>query len=89
MSFVEIYKTKNDGTQEIMAICHLTDDFVVCEGNERLVKSLEDGVLDYSSDDSNKKLFFKDGLKFLEQLKYNFKSGYLNASEVKEGVDNV
>jgi len=86
MTFVEIYKTKNDGSQEIIATCRLKDDVVACEGNEVLINNLkEDGISDYSSADPGKKLFFKDGPKFLEQLMFNFKSGYLNASAVKEG----
>jgi len=85
MSFVEIYKLQNNGEQKIIVTCKLIEKTVICEGDEAFINNLKkDGILDYSSDDHNKKLFFKDGLKFLEQLKYNFKSGYLNASEVKE-----
>lgn len=85
MKYIEIYKLKNDGTQEIIAICSLKENKVVCQGDENFVKSLEeDGILDYSSSSSFKKLFPKDGLKFLEQLKFNFKSGYLNASDIKD-----
>ena len=85
MPFVEIYKIKNDGSQIVAATCHLKDGMVVCEGDEVLINNLErDGIFDYSSADPDKKLFFQDGLKFLEQLMFNFKSGYLNASAVKE-----
>ena len=85
MSKVEIYKLNNDGTQTIIATCKLDGDKVVCEGeNKVFIQNLEkDGITDYSSEEKNT-LFSKDGLKFLEQLQYNFKSGYLNASEVKE-----
>lgn len=84
MQFVEFYKLKNDGSQEIIATCTMAEDIVVCEGDEALIKNLEkDGILDYSQTPPQK-IFPKDGLRFLEQLKYNFKSGYLNASEIKE-----
>ena len=82
--YVEFYKLRNDGGQKVIAICRLREDgSVTCEGDITLVKNLEDnGVVDYSDTD-RKGLFLKDGLKFLEQLKFNFTSGYLNASEVK------
>jgi hypothetical protein len=84
MPKVEIYKLNNDGSQTIIATCALDGEKVVCEGeNKTFIDNLEkDGITDHSSEE-RKKLYPKDGLKFLEQLQYNFKSGYLNASEVK------
>ena len=83
MRYVEIYKLKNDGSQEMFIICSLKGKQAICKGNENFVKSLEkDGIMDYSN--PAEKLFPKDGLKFLEQLKFNFQSGYLNASDIKE-----
>lgn len=83
MPFVKIYQLKNDGHQEVIATCKLEGEVVVCEGDEALIANLErDGIVDYEN--PGKFLFFKDGRKFLEQLKYNFKSGYLNASDVQE-----
>ena len=86
MKFVEIYKLQNDGSQKVIAVCKLTDGGVVIESeNKEFAHSLADrGVRDYLSN-SDVMLFPKDGIKFLEQLKYNFRSGYLNASEVIEG----
>ncbi|MEA3272496.1 MAG: hypothetical protein U9P90_02405 [Patescibacteria group bacterium] len=83
MSKVEIYKLNNDGTQKTVVVCSLEDDKIVCRGEaENLIGILEKtGITDYSSKEQ-KTLFPKDGLKFLEQLQYNFKSGYLNASKV-------
>lgn len=83
MQFVEIFKLKDDGSQEILATCRLSKDRVLCEGNEVFIKNIEqEGIVDYSQS-PNQKIFFKNGIKFLEQLQYNFKSGYLNASKVK------
>ncbi|MBU3978417.1 hypothetical protein KKE68_01780 [Patescibacteria group bacterium] len=83
MKFVEIYKTQNDGSQQIITVCELVDQKVVCEGDKVFVENLErEGIFDYST--PGKKLFPKDGIGFLEGLKFTFKSGYLNASEVKE-----
>ena len=84
MPQVEIYKLKNDGSQEVIVVCSLKDDKVVCEGkNKAFADNLEkDGIIDYSSEE-RKTLYPKDGLKFLEQLQYNFKSGYINASAVR------
>ena len=85
MAKVEIYKLQNDGTQTIVVACKLEDNKVICEGEDKIFieNLIKDGITDYSGDERNI-LFPKDGLKFLEQLKYNFKSGYLNASEIKE-----
>lgn len=84
MRFVEIYKLQNDGGQKAIATCRMAEDVVVCEGDGALIENLaKNGILDYSQTPPQK-IFPKDGLRFLEQLKYNFKSGYLNASEIKE-----
>ena len=84
MKFVEIYKLENDGSQSILATCSLADESVSCAGNKIFVENLEkEGIQDYA-DGSKNKLFPKDGLKFLENLKHAFKSGYLNASDVLE-----
>jgi len=83
MKFVEFYKLQNDGSQQVIATCKLQNNDVVCEGDDVFVQNLtRDGILDYSN--PQVRLFPKDGFRFLEQLKYNFKSGYLNASEIKE-----
>ena len=86
MKYVEFYKLQNDGSQKVIATCYLNDnDEVGCEGEQTLIGNLKkEGIKDYSSQDRKGQLFFKDGLKFLEQLKFNFTSGYLNASEIKE-----
>ena len=84
MPYVEIYKLQNDGSQTVLATCRLAGEEVVCEGDDVFVTNLkEQGIRNYT-DENGDKLFLKDGIKFLENLKYYFKSGYLNASEVKE-----
>ncbi|MDO8663246.1 MAG: hypothetical protein Q7K28_00175 [Candidatus Wildermuthbacteria bacterium] len=85
MKYVEFYKIQNDGSQKIIATCRLNEDGnVECEGDPIFAANLmKDGIKDYSIPEKLP-LFFKDGLKFLEQLKFNFTSGYLNASEVME-----
>jgi len=85
--FVEIYKTKSDGTQEILAVCRLEAGIVKCEGDPIFIANLEkEGILDYTKK-RGAKLFLRDGLRFLEELKHNFTSGYLNASEVKRAEE--
>lgn len=84
MKFVEIYKTQNDGSQRVAAVCRLVSDIVICEGEKTLVENLElNGIWD-DSKIPPQKLFPKDGDSFLERLRFVFTSGYLNASEVKE-----
>lgn len=83
MPYVEIYKLKNDGSQEVIATCKLVGKIVQCEGDKIFMENLEkDGIRDYSDEANTKKLFTRDGMKFLEKLKFNFKSGYLNASDI-------
>ena len=87
MKFVEIYKLQNNGEQKVIARCEMGDTGVIkCSGDKIFVNNLEkDGIFEYSNFSRlETKLFPKDGLKFLEQLSYNFKSGYLNASDIKE-----
>lgn len=85
MKFVEIYKTQNDGSQSVLATCKLIGNIVMCEGDKVFIENLEkEGIFDYLQPETKIKLFPKDGIKFLENLKLAFKSGYLNASGVKE-----
>ncbi|MEK7643967.1 MAG: hypothetical protein AAB390_01540 [Patescibacteria group bacterium] len=84
MYFVEIFKLKDGGSQSLLANCFLENGSINFKGDEKFIESLrQNGITDYSSVDKNK-LFPIDGLKFLEQLKYNFRSGYLNATDIKE-----
>lgn len=85
MKYVEFYKLQNDGSQKVIAICRLNQDGKVeCEGDTVFMENLtKDGIKDYSVPEKPT-LFFADGLKFLKQLKFNFTSGYLNASDVKD-----
>ena len=85
MKYVEFYKLQNDGSQKIIAVCRLNEGGLVeCNGDPVFAGNLmRDGIKDYSSPEKPT-LFFKDGLKFLEQLKFNFTFGYLNSSEVKD-----
>ena len=86
MSYVELYKLDNNGDQHMAAKFSLLDNGeIIAEGDEILIENINsEGILDYSNPDKPK-LYPKDGLKFLEQLQFNFSSGYLNASEIKSG----
>lgn len=88
MLYVEIYNTQDDGAQKTIAVCSLQKNGqVLCESeNDQLIKSLGEGIKDYS-DLSTGPVFPKDGIHFLKQLKYNFKSGYLNASDLIKKID--
>jgi len=86
MKYIEFYKLQNDGSQKVIVTCYLDEKGEVqCDGDSVLIENLKNkGIRDYSSQDKSGQLFFKDGLKFLEQLEFNFTSGYLNASGIKE-----
>jgi len=86
MAFVEIYKLQNNGEQKKIAVCQLASDGrVVCEGEEVFIHNLtSEGIHDYSNETRHQKLFPKDGQKFLENLKYAFRSAYLSATDIQE-----
>lgn len=86
MKLVQIYKLQNNGDQKVIATCKLANSIVVCDGNPIFIKNLEkNGIRDYSSADLKAdKLFPKDGIKFLENLKFAFRSGYLVATDIQE-----
>lgn len=86
MKYVNIYKLQNDGSQTVIATCRLSNDgTVVCDGNQAFVENLErDGILDYGNPQVRNKLFPKDGIKLLENLKFAFRSGYLVATDIQE-----
>lgn len=82
MPHVDILKLKNDGSQEKIAVCGLKDDIADCQGNENLIKSLlEEGIRSHPGKERTI-LFPKDGIQFLEELKFYFDSGYLNATDI-------
>lgn len=83
MPKVYIYKLKNDGTQEVVVTATLGGNEINFSGDELLIKNLQTkGILDYK-ENTNKKLFPTDGKIFLENLKYNFNSGYFNATDIE------
>lgn len=85
MSYVNILKLNDDGSQKIIAVCRLTNEKIVTiEGESWITDQLKAGIEDYSDPTNHKPLKPETGLKFLEQLKYNFKSGYLNATDIIE-----
>lgn len=87
MKFVEIYKLKNNGEQNMILVCRLTGKVVKCEGDKNFAENLaKEGVRDYSNA-SGKKLFPTDGIIFLENLKLAFKSGYLMATDVQKSEE--
>lgn len=84
MSKVEIYQLQKDGSQKVILTCKLVEDKVICDGDEQLADYLnKKGVTDFSVKPPQQ-IFPHHGRKFLEQLRMNFSSGYLNASEVIE-----
>jgi len=70
--------------QNVIAMCRLQHNgTVLCEGDTTLVENLQSGIKDYENPEGEK-LYPKDGKRFLEQLKFNFTSGYLNTSDILE-----
>lgn len=77
----EIYKLNNDGSQSTIGVCTLENNRVTCAGNLKLVRLLDLGILDRETGGT---IYPTDGLKFLSNLKYHFKSGYLLASDIMQ-----
>lgn len=85
MKIVRVYKTLNNGEQQALAECKLNEDNIVaCTGDADFVNFLtKEGIKNYSSIDPMT-LYAKDGLIFLSNLKFNYKSGYIDATEVMD-----
>ncbi len=80
MASVNILQLQDDGTQVRVAHCVLVGENAQCEGESDIVSYLRSGVVGLESEEI---LFPKDGLRFLRALKFHFKSGYLNATDVE------
>ena len=86
MKHVEIYKLQNNGEQTVIATCSLdSNGMVVCEGDTVFIGNLEkEGIRDYGHLESRSRVFPKDGIEFLGNLKHAFRSGYLVATDIQE-----
>jgi hypothetical protein len=86
MKQVKIYKLRDNGDQDVIATYKLLGLDVVFEGDETFINNVNrNGIRDYAIKDSTAiKLFPKDGIRFLENLKFAFQSGYLVASDIEE-----
>lgn len=83
MPYVEIYKLNNDGDQKVIAICELVDQNVSCRGDQALIDNLNKAGIINQASILYEVIYPKDGALFLANFKYNFTSGYLNASDIK------
>lgn len=87
MKFVEVYKFNfASRKQEVLVKCFFDEESntVLCSGDDKFVNRLKtEGIIDYFDPD-HRILFFPNGLDFLEQLKFNFKTPYLFAGDVEE-----
>lgn len=84
MKRVEIYSLQSDGTQKVEVVCSLGDGGVVFSGEDtNLIGDLHAGITNFQ--EGEKILFPKDGEAYLRELKYNYHSPYLAASDVFEG----
>ncbi len=85
MKQVTLYKLQNDGAQKTILKCFLDNEIVSFEGeNINFIKNIKTKGIKCYTDKNFKVVLPSDGLIFLENLKHNFNSGYLNASDVEE-----
>jgi|SRR3989344_2097338 len=91
---VELYELNSKAKQEKIATFVMREDFpgnVSIEGNHDhpvVVAIKGEGVFDYKYAKPNK-LFPWDGMVFLENLKYHFRSGYLLATDIQKKTIDI
>ena len=87
--FVDLFELDSQAKQTKIATFKMEEggsNRVEVEGDQYhpAVENLRgEGIFDYKNSTPTK-LYPDDGLSFLENLKYNFRSGYLSASEVQK-----
>lgn len=83
IKYVEIYKLAPQGKKRKVGTCSLLPKTsrVKCEGEDWLIKVLSEGINDYLG--RGGKCFPRDGLRFLQNLRFHFRSGYLGATDIK------
>lgn len=89
--FVELFELGRDAQQKKIATFKLLEEensIVEVDGDQHhpIIESIcGEGIFDYKYSRPGK-LYPNDGMVFLENLKYHFRSGYLLATEVKKKV---
>ena len=89
--FVELFELDRDANQKKIATFKLLDgesDIVEVDGDHGhpVVEGIKgEGIFDYKYARPGK-LYPHDGMSFLENLKYHFRSGYLLATDVKKQI---
>ena len=94
LCFVELYELDRDANQKKIATFKLLEENggmveIECDHEHPVITSIQfEGIFDYKYAHPGK-LYPQDGMSFLENLKYQFRSGYLLATDVKQKmVDN-
>ena len=89
--FVELFELDRDAQQKKIAIFKLAEEgggIVEIDGdhNHSVITNIKgEGIFDYKYARPGK-LYPYDGMNFLENLRYHFRSGYLLATDVKKQV---
>jgi hypothetical protein len=88
MQYVDIFQIVDHESHRV-ARCVLQNEEVICSGELNVVKRLQKGILSVNLEGSERMLYPKDGIVFLEQLRLNFRSGYVSATPVQETIDGI
>ena len=88
--FVELFELDRDAQQKKIATFRLLEEGSVVEvdgdHDHPIIEGIKgEGIFDYKYARPGK-LYLNDGMNFLENLKYHFRSGYLLATDVKKQV---
>ena len=91
--FVDLYELDKDAKQRKIATFRMQEDEpgrieVDGDHNHPVMESIKnEGIFDYKNSRPGK-LFLSDGMSFLENLKYYFRSGYLLATDIQRHLVN-
>ncbi|MBI4158028.1 MAG: hypothetical protein HY505_00165 [Candidatus Yanofskybacteria bacterium] len=91
--FVDLYELDKDAKQRKIATFKMQEDEpgkieVDGDDNHPVLENIKnEGIFDYKNARPGK-LYLYDGMSFLENLKYYFRSGYLLATDVQKHVVN-
>ena len=88
--FVELFELDQNANQKKIATFKLSDESEIVEvdgdHDHSVIANIKgEGIFDYKYARPGK-LFPYDGMNFLENLKYHFRSGYLLATDAREQV---
>ena len=82
MKIVEVYETRDDGTDRVIMTVKLVGKLCRFDGGRFFAKELKDNGIYLYNDGEHKYLYPKDGLEFMEALSTHYRGSRIRASDV-------